>query len=261
MALSSPLDGKITVTSRFGNRTPVPGVKVDTSNHLGTDLRAAVGTAALAPADGVMYAYRQSGRYNGPRIFTAALAGNWLMTWHPSLGVYVTYAHLQSTDVAVGQPVRAGDRIGRTGNSGGVAPHLHVGVWTRLGNTWTPHDPEQFFDFTGKADAPANPTKPLEEDDMYSEQDRARDDATYKWLQDVQPKVAEIHAIVKRLEVAAGVHTWALADDQAGLRRLVGNLSNAVASIPGTGPLGKVELADGEHSRIADEIGRRITNG
>lgn len=89
---------------------------------------------------------------------------------------------------------------------------------------------------------------------MYTDQDRARDDATYGWLKDVQPKVAEIHAIAKRLEIAAGIHTWALADDAAGLRRMVSNLSNAVTSIPGTGPLGKVELAAGEAERIASAV-------
>lgn len=157
MALAAPLAGKLTVTSRFGKRPQVPGTKADTTNHLGTDLRAPVGTPCLAPADGVVYAFRQSGRYYGPRIFTSALAGNWIVTWHPSLGIYVNYAHMQGVDVALGAPVKTGQQVGRTGNTGGVAPHLHAGIWTRIGNTWTAHDPESFFDFTGKATTPATP--------------------------------------------------------------------------------------------------------
>lgn len=252
--LTAPLAGKITITSPFGLRGSVPGLKTNTTNHLGTDLRAAVGTPVVNPAAGVVYAYRQGGRYYGPRIFTAQLAGNWLLTWHPALGVYITYAHLQSVDVTLGQVVKPGQVIARTGNSGGVAAHLHVGVWTRIGNTWTAHDPESYFDFTGdKASAPSTP--PSEEDDMYTDQDRARDDATYAWLKDVQPKVAEIHAIAKRLEVASGVHTWALTDDTAGLRRAVANVHNSIAALPGS-TAEPVNAAD-----LAAELGRRLSNG
>lgn len=159
MTLAAPLAGKLTVTSRFGKRPQVPGTKADTTNHLGTDLRAPVGTPCLAPADGVVYAFRQAGRYYGPRIFTSALAGNWIVLWHPPLGIYVNYAHMQGVDVALGAPVKTGQQVGRTGNTGGVAPHLHAGVWTRIGNTWTAHDPESFFDFTGKANTPATTDK------------------------------------------------------------------------------------------------------
>lgn len=156
MSLAPPLAGKITITSRYGKRAQVPGVKVDTTFHTGTDLRAAMGTPVLASADGVVYAKRQGGVYYGPRIFTSALSGNWLIVRYGTM--YVVYPHLQSSKLPVGATVTQGQTIALSGNSGGVAPHLHIGVWFVKAGGWVSADPENYFNFTGKATTPATTT-------------------------------------------------------------------------------------------------------
>lgn len=261
MALNQPIDGKITITSRFGLRGSVPGLKTNTTNHLGTDLRAAVGTLALAPADGVVYAYRQAGRYYGPRIFTAALAGNWILTWHPALGIYVTYAHLQTVTVTLGQTVRAGQMVGRTGNSGGVAAHIHVGVWTRIGNTWTAHDPEQYFEFVPKTSAPdTTPTAPLEEDDMYTTEDRDRDDKaasltgfTNAAVGRIENHVVQLRAELNRVAIDAGLARWASVEGRSALAAV----QNALAELPDT-TLATVELDDKAVDKVIAEVAQRL---
>lgn len=242
------------LSGSFGSRKPIllSNGQMSPSFHGGVDFTPTVKSSPLpvyAVGAGTIYGINLGSGAAGRNVMLKLADGS--LWW---------YGHLSRVDVTKGQRVADGEQVGlmgATGNTTGV--HLHLERhWPRIDVETDPwpfiaNEPDPLGKSADKAASPGPPT-PLEEDDMYTDQDRARDDATYGWLKDVQPKVAEIHAIAKRLEIAAGIHTWALADDTAGLRRMVSNLSNAVTSIPGTGPLGKVELAAGEAERIASAV-------
>lgn len=53
--------------------------------------------------------------------------GNWVGIYYRNGGILVTYWHLESRTVQVGQRVRRGTVLGRVGSSGNsTAPHLHL---------------------------------------------------------------------------------------------------------------------------------------
>jgi lipoprotein NlpD len=101
---------RIVVASPFGTREGRP--------HEGIDLPAPIGTPVFAAADGrVVYAG------NGIRGY-----GNMIVVRHTG-DLLTVYAHNSVLLVAQGQPVRAGDRIARVGQSGrATGPHLHFEV-------------------------------------------------------------------------------------------------------------------------------------
>jgi murein DD-endopeptidase MepM/ murein hydrolase activator NlpD len=108
--------------------------------HAGVDIACPVGTPVYAMAAGTVL-WADWGT-NLPGDDTGA---GWASRWylykgfpgivtviqHPwGIGVY---AHLSSNDAApAGTVVREGDLIGLSGNTGGVAPHLHVEALTNL---------------------------------------------------------------------------------------------------------------------------------
>jgi murein DD-endopeptidase MepM/ murein hydrolase activator NlpD len=85
--------------------------------HDGIDIGVPVGTPVVAAADGIVtFVGVQSGY------------GNHVEVRHPD-GVVTTYSHLSGFSVAVGQPVRAGQQIAFSGNTGhSTGPHLHFEV-------------------------------------------------------------------------------------------------------------------------------------
>src|SRR5690606_16891056 len=91
--------------------------------HDGVDIFAPRGTPVLAAADGVVRDVRVS-----------AVGGKviWLEAADDDVAYY--YAHLDAQLVGVGARVRAGEVIGRVGNTGNArraSPHLHFGVYRR----------------------------------------------------------------------------------------------------------------------------------
>jgi murein DD-endopeptidase MepM/ murein hydrolase activator NlpD len=123
------------ITSKFGWRTnPVLKRK---EFHTGVDLRAAVGTPILAPADGVVR-YTEYNKNSG--------YGNVVSVGH-NYGFETYYAHLQNkAAVKEGQFVRKGDLIAYSGNTGmSTGPHLHYEV-RFIGRTL---DPEPFLHWRG----------------------------------------------------------------------------------------------------------------
>lgn len=97
--------------------------------HYGTDFRAAVGQSAFAITDGVVSEVR---RYSGKSNFGLSIV---IASTEYSLAV--RYAHLSQTFVKVGDHVRRGELIGRTGRSGASAPHLHLEILPMKGTAVT----------------------------------------------------------------------------------------------------------------------------
>ncbi len=88
-------------------------------SHHGIDIFAPRGTAAVAATNGRV-----------TRVGSNRLGGN--VVWMRGDGVSFYYAHLEAQSVSTGQAVKAGDTVGRVGNSGNAAttpPHLHFGIY------------------------------------------------------------------------------------------------------------------------------------
>lgn len=99
--------------------------------HEGLDLIVTRGTPVLAAADGTVTSAEVYRKGLG-RVVRIAHAG----------GYETVYGHLESINVYVGQPVRAGDKIGTVGMSGqAFAPHLHY----ELRRNGIAKDPVGFF--------------------------------------------------------------------------------------------------------------------
>lgn len=105
------------ITSPRGNRMHPTLKKMDF--HPGVDLRATMNTPVRATADGVVeFAgfHKKSGFGN-------------LIIIHHNYGFRTSFGHLNKVLTKIGDVVRKGDIIGRTGNSGmSSGPHLHYEV-------------------------------------------------------------------------------------------------------------------------------------
>jgi len=85
--------------------------------HAGADLRAGTGTAIYAANRGRVVLAKDL-FYSGNAVFL-----------DHGYGLYSTYLHLSAIDVAVGEIVERGQRLGSAGATGRVTgPHLHWGV-------------------------------------------------------------------------------------------------------------------------------------
>jgi murein DD-endopeptidase MepM/ murein hydrolase activator NlpD len=113
---SCPLEECIT-TSKFGWRTnPVTNEK---QYHKGIDLRAARRTPIYATADGVVRYVEDKNQGTFGRVIIIS----------HNFGFETVYGHLRFADVKVGDVVKKGQTIGRSGNSGrSNGPHLHYEV-------------------------------------------------------------------------------------------------------------------------------------
>src|SRR5688572_5142584 len=89
--------------------------------HHGIDIFAPRGTPALAATDGYVTS-----------VTTNRLGGNVVWIWDPARHLTLYYAHLDTQEVTAGTRVRAGDVVGRVGNTGNARttnPHLHFGIY------------------------------------------------------------------------------------------------------------------------------------
>ncbi len=114
LPLANPAPGHA-VTSPFGVRTdPLIG---SAALHSGMDFRAAIGMDARVTAPGVVAKAGWNGGY-----------GRMVEVDHGQ-GFSTRYAHLSQILVGVGQELKTGDVVGRTGSSGrSTGPHLHYEV-------------------------------------------------------------------------------------------------------------------------------------
>ena len=104
------------LSSSFGIRKdPITGRR---ASHQGLDFAIEVGSPVYSTGDGVVTRVQRS------RVGY----GNNIIVDH-GFGYKTRYAHLSSIDVVEGTPVKRGDFIGRTGNTGkSSGPHLHYEV-------------------------------------------------------------------------------------------------------------------------------------
>ncbi len=127
-ASASPLPTGFSPGSTYGWRTsPRTGRR---TFHAGLDFLAPRGTEVRAAAPGVVERVVLHDRVGRTRF---GGYGRAVVVRHPGARVWTFYAHLDSVEVEVGQPVRAGQRLGEVGNStnhrfGGMPTHLHFEV-------------------------------------------------------------------------------------------------------------------------------------
>jgi hypothetical protein len=112
LAVQWPVEGEWLVSSPFGPRNhPITG---EPHFHNGVDLAVPVGTPVVAAQEGEVAAVEEDGR-----------SGKYVAIEHGN-GVRTAYCHMDSIDVAVGEKVPRGKRIGASGNTGrSTGPHLH----------------------------------------------------------------------------------------------------------------------------------------
>jgi len=99
------------------------------SGHHAIDIAASSGTPVVAAVGGTVI-------FSGWKYAGSAGYGGGLVIWvMDGSKLYTTYNHLSYSGVRVGQKVRAGQKIGRVGQTGNATgPHLHFEVW--LGYPW-----------------------------------------------------------------------------------------------------------------------------
>jgi murein DD-endopeptidase MepM/ murein hydrolase activator NlpD len=89
--------------------------------HLGVDVAAPAGTPVVAAADGMVSLAHDDMFFTGKTVLI-----------DHGLGVGTAYVHMSAIEVAAGQRVRQGQRIGRIGQTGrSSGPHLHWGLTWR----------------------------------------------------------------------------------------------------------------------------------
>lgn len=111
-----PAPGYYTITSRFGIRVH-PILKV-IRNHSGTDIACPMGTNIIAANDGIVIS----------STYSNAGYGNMIMIDHGG-GVVTLYGHGSELIAEVGQTVKKGDIIMKSGSTGwSTGPHLHFEV-------------------------------------------------------------------------------------------------------------------------------------
>ena len=114
IAFDTPIRGHA-INSAFGLRR-LPGQAA--RNHEGVDIAAPLGTTVYVAAEGRVL---RTG-------YDAAGYGRFVEIRHPN-GMSTLYGHLSRLDVASGDRVKAGGRIGLVGSTGrSTGPHLHFEV-------------------------------------------------------------------------------------------------------------------------------------
>jgi murein DD-endopeptidase MepM/ murein hydrolase activator NlpD len=116
--LTFPVAGKTSQAIRSWFGDPRDGGRRD---HEGIDIFAARGTEVVAVADGVI-----------TKVAHTNVGGRVVWQHDPVRGVEYYYAHLSAQSVQPGQRVRAGEVVGRVGNTGNARttpPHLHFAVY------------------------------------------------------------------------------------------------------------------------------------
>lgn len=116
-----PAPGISAISSYYGMRGAIAGTTHTGANfHNGIDIKTPTGTSIIAVADGEVKISATG--YNGGW-------GNYVVLYHPSINMMSLYAHNSSLCVSVGQQVKAGTVVSKSGNTGNSSgPHLHFSL-------------------------------------------------------------------------------------------------------------------------------------
>lgn len=103
--------------------------------HSGIDIYANVGTVVSSVADGVVH---KKGTWGDGSIYICIRHDN-LYSYNGKSTVYSVFCHLKGhyPGIKVGDKVKAGQPIAYSGNSGGVAAHLHFSMYRDINNDCT----------------------------------------------------------------------------------------------------------------------------
>ncbi|MBR8643078.1 M23 family metallopeptidase [Streptomyces tuirus] len=108
------------------------------STHSGQDFAVPSGTQVVAAHGGTVVKAGGNGAGDGPAY------GNAIVIKHGN-GTYSQYAHLSKVEVRIGQVVKTGQEIARSGNTGNSSgPHLHFEIRTTP-NYGSAVDPVKFL--------------------------------------------------------------------------------------------------------------------
>ncbi|MET9773330.1 M23 family metallopeptidase [Streptomyces sp. NPDC006367] len=110
---------KYTLTAKFAQNGGMWAHK-----HSGQDFAVPIGTDVVAAHGGTVVKAGGNGAGDGPAY------GNAIVIKHGN-GTYSQYAHLSRIDVKIGQIVKTGQHIAKSGNTGNSSgPHLHFEIRT-----------------------------------------------------------------------------------------------------------------------------------
>jgi hypothetical protein len=216
--------------------------------HQGWDLHAPEGTPIYAGPGGKVIARGYTSSY-----------GNYADVVYPG-NVHVRYAHMQDLALLMHNASWGFDKqpqLGEVGITGSAAygnppgSHLHVEVRI-LGKLV---DPAKFFTTISTAGEPGDQITEEDDDDMLTQdQIRKLDEMHWLMFERIRPATDQINGIAVNVDVIR----WAVADDSAGLRTMVGNLTELVRVLD-AGDLSEDELADAIKAAFAPIAGPTTT--
>lgn len=276
--LASPLRTPLIRTGKYGKRgaVDVGSGKVSAATHLGVDVRAAVGTPFYPVEAGVVVQTRtgwqshsQPGTIRGSRIFTDSIGGN-LVVIRGKTGD-ITYNHAATIAVTVGQQVGPSTQLGTTGTSGGVAPHLHVGIWPRdRTGKWFAIDPTPLLPWDGDKFEELKTLEDAMDAKQYQEFKAQLDlieSRTLKQENVMSNAWAALTELVARTRVIENAANW-LKERTGGsvkggktVTQLLGDTSAATVDVPQLASALADELGERDSKALLDALGKRITNG
>ncbi|MFG1672479.1 M23 family metallopeptidase [Streptomyces sp. Y7] len=112
------------------------------STHSGQDFAVPTGTQVVAAHGGTVVKVGGNGAGDGPAY------GNAIVIKHGN-GTFSQYAHLSRIDVKIGQVVKTGQKIAKSGNTGNSSgPHLHFEI-RKTANYGSAVDPVAFLRANG----------------------------------------------------------------------------------------------------------------
>ena len=117
-SFARPVEGK--VISEFGPRKV--SLKDASNNHKGIDIKVPIGTPVKAIADGTVIAARSGMKGYGVGVFIdhGIINGKHIVS---------EYGHLSKYNVKVGDKIKQGQVIAKSGNTGtSEGPHLHITI-------------------------------------------------------------------------------------------------------------------------------------
>jgi murein DD-endopeptidase MepM/ murein hydrolase activator NlpD len=149
--MNYPFSGTYPITQKFGVGSGYSTTCRKDGTHNGLDFGVPEGTPILAIEDGTIILAGPDSGYKGGY-------GQHVRTKN-SKGGGVIYGHMKRLDVKAGQIVKAGDKLGISGNTGwSTGPHLHLEIRTDITRCNTCVDPLPLL--TGQAVTPVTTDDP-----------------------------------------------------------------------------------------------------